>query len=67
MIFQPTDDANSMDLDGAPIDEEDVDGMPLDIGRDGDRRDIAPSTTSTNWNTVVSHKGNYCSQMRIMD
>lgn len=62
-LFQPTDDANSIDLDGAPIDEEDVDGIPLD----GDRRDIAPSTTSTNWNTVVSYKGNYCSRVRITD
>ncbi|KAF8383070.1 hypothetical protein PRIPAC_72212 [Pristionchus pacificus] len=49
-LDDPTDDANSIDLDGAPIDEEDVDGIPLD----GDRRDIAPSTTSTNWNTVKS-------------
>ncbi|GMT04008.1 hypothetical protein PENTCL1PPCAC_26182 [Pristionchus entomophagus] len=51
-LDEPTDDTNSVDLDGAPIDEEDVDGVPLE--REGDRRETAPSTTSHNWNTVKS-------------
>ncbi|GMR32733.1 hypothetical protein PMAYCL1PPCAC_02928 [Pristionchus mayeri] len=53
-LDEPTDDTNSVDLDGAPIEDDDVDGVPLEESGNGERREIAPSTTNHNWATVSS-------------